>query len=121
MNLSAEAGQNMRWQMVSSACSWSTVDGLAGRRLAASFSGWLARSLAHRGIGDRERVAESADAASLHDRMNLVAQASAAQGCVGGVEMFEGTDERASQRRCLGLGNEVTSDAGAGFAARSRC
>ena len=120
MNLSAEAGKNMRWQTVSSSCSWSTVAGLAGRRLAAPFRGWLARSLAQRGIGDRKWVAESADAASLRDGVNLVGQASAAQGCVGDVEMFEGSDERASQGRCLELGHGVTNDAGAGFAARSR-
>ncbi len=59
--------------------------------------------------------------ACLRDWVSLVAQGSAAQGCVGGVEMFEGCDERASQRRCLELGHEVTSDAGAGLAARLRC
>ena len=106
---------------MSSSCSWSTVAGLAGRRLAAPFRGWLARSLAQRGIGDRKWVAESADAASLRDGVNLVAQASAAQGCVGGVEIFEGSDERASQGRCFELGHEGMSDAEAGFAARQRC
>ena len=65
-------------------------------------------------------VAESGDAACLRDWVNVVEQGSAAQGLVGDVEMFEGIDERASQRRCLELGREVTSDAGAGLAARPK-
>ena len=120
MNASAKVGKRMRWQTMSSSCSWSTVDGLAGRRLAASFSVGLARSFDQRGSADRKRVADRTVAASLHDSVSMVAQESAAQGGVGDGEMFEGTDERASQRRCLELGDEVTSDAGAGLAARSR-
>ncbi len=65
-------------------------------------------------------VAESGDAACLRDWVNVVEQGSAAQGLVGDVAIFEGTDERASQRRYLGLGHEVTGDAGAGLAARPK-
>ena len=78
---------------------------------------WLSRSFAQRGISDRKWVAESGDAACLRDWVSVVEQGSAVQGLVGDVEIFEGTDEWASQRRCLGLGHEVTSDAGTGFAA----
>ncbi len=81
---------------------------------------WLARSFAQRGISDRMWVAESDDAACLRDWVSVVEQGSAAQGLVGDVGIFEGTDERASQRRCQEPGHEVTSDAGAGLAARSR-
>ena len=118
--LSATVGNSVRWQTVSSACSWSTVDGLAGRRLAASFSVGLARSFVQRGSADRKRVAVRTVAASLHDSVIVIAHESAAQGGVGDGEMFVGTDERASQGRCLELGHGVTNDAGAGFAARSR-
>ncbi len=65
-------------------------------------------------------VAESGDAACLRDWVNVVEQGAAAQGLVGDVEILEGTVERASQRRCLELGHEVTSDAGAGLAARPK-
>ena len=120
MNLSAKVRKDMMWQTMASPCSWSPSVGPAGRRLATSFRGWLARSLAQRGISDRMRLADSSDAASLRDGVNLVVQASAAQGCVGGGERFEGPNERASPRRCLRLGDEVRSDAGASLAARSR-
>ena len=105
---------------MSSSCSWSTVAGPAGRRLAASFNVGLARSCDLWASADRKLSADRTVAASLHDRVSVGAQESAAQGGVGGGEKFEGTDERASQKRCLELGDEVTSDAGAGQAARSR-
>ena len=109
------------WQTVSSSSPWSAAAGPAGRRLVASFSMGLARSFVQRGSADRERAADRTVAASLHDRVIVVAPESAAPGGVGGGEMFEGTDERASQRRrCLELGAEVPSDAGAGLAARSQ-
>ena len=110
----------MRWQTISASRSWSAAAGPAGRRLAASFSVGLARSFDQRGSADRKRVADRTVAASLHDSVSVVAQESAAQGGVGGGEIFDGTHERASHRRCLELGDEVTSDAGAGLAARSR-
>ena len=120
MNASAKVGKRMRWQTMSSSCSWSTVDGLAGRRLAASCSVGLARSFDPWGSTGRRLSADRTVAASLHDSVSVVAQESAAQGGVGDGEMFVGTDERASQGRCLELGHGVTNDAGAGFAARSR-
>jgi hypothetical protein len=120
MILSVKLGKGLMWQTLSPSCSWSTVAGPAGRRHSASFIEWLARSFAQRGISDRKWVADSSDAACLRDWVSVVEQGSAAHGLVGDVEMFEGTDERASQRRCLELGHEVTSDAGAGLAARPR-
>ncbi len=120
MNLSAEVGKSMRWQTVSASSSRSAAAGPAGRRLAASFSVGLARSFIQRGSTDRKWVAVRTVAASLHDSVSMVAQESAAHGGVGDGEIFEGTDERASQGRCLELGHEVTNDAGAGLAASSR-
>ena len=99
---------------------WSSAAGPAGRRLAASFSVGLARSFDQRGSADRKRVADRTVAASLHDRVSVVAQESAAPGGVDGGEWFDGTDERASQGRCLKVGGGVTHDAGAGLASRSR-
>jgi hypothetical protein len=113
-------GKNLRWQTVSSSCLWSANVGPTGRRLGASFSVGLARSFVQRGSTDRERVADRTVAASGDNSVIGVAPASAAQGGVGGGEKFEGTDERASQRRCLVLGSDGTGDAGAGLAARSR-
>ncbi len=110
----------MGWQKVLSSRSWSANVGPAGRRRAALFSGGLARSLNQWASADRKWVAEGSSAAGLRDRVSVVAQPSAAQGGVGGGEMFKGTDERASQRRCLVLGHEGTGDAGVGLAARSR-
>ncbi len=117
---SAKAGNNMRWQTVSASSPWSAAAGPAGRRLAASFSVGLARSYDLWASADRMLSADRPVAASLHDRVSLVAHESAAQGGVGGGEMFEGTDERASQGRCIELGHEGAGDAGAGLAARSR-
>ena len=117
---SAKVGKSMRGQTISSSSPWSAEAGPAGRRLAASFSVGLARSFDQRGSADRMRVADRTVAASLHDSVSVVAQESAAQGGVGGGEMFEGTDERASQGRHLALGDEVTNDAGVGLASRPR-
>ncbi len=119
MTLSPRVGKSLMWQTISASSSKSAAAGLAGRRLAAPFSVGLARSFVQRGSADRERAADRTVAASLHDSVNVVARESAAPGGVGGGEMFEGTDERASQGRCLELGDEVTSDAGAGLAASS--
>ena len=121
MTLSVKIGKGVRWQTVSSSCSWSTVAGPAGRRLAASFSVGLARSFVQRGSADRKMSADRTVAASLHDSVSMVAHESAAQGGVDGGEMFEGTDERASQRRWLVLGNAGAGDAGGGLAARLKC
>ncbi len=120
MTLSAKVGNIMRWQTISASSSKSAAAGPAGRRLAAPFSMGLARSFVQRGSADRKGAADRTVAASLHDSVSVVARESAAPGGVGGGDMFEGTDERASQRRCLELGDEVTSNAGAGLAARSR-
>ena len=81
---------------------------------------WLSRSFAQRGISDRKWVAESGDAACLRDWVSVVEPGSAAQGLVGDVEAFAGTDERAIQRRCRALSDEVTNDVGAGLVARLR-
>jgi hypothetical protein len=110
----------MGWQTVSSSCAWSANVGPAGRRRVALFSGGLARSLNQWGSTDRKWVADGSSAASRNNRVSWVALASAAWGSVGDGEIFEGADERASQRRCLVLGNEGTGDAGVGLAARSR-
>ena len=59
-------------------------------------------------------------AASRNSRLIRVALGPAALGGVGVGEVFEGTNERASQRRCLILVNEATDDAGAGLAPRVR-
>ena len=59
-------------------------------------------------------------AASGDSRLMWVALGAAALGGVGVGEVFEGTNERASQRRCLMLVNEATDDAGGGLASRLR-
>ena len=59
-------------------------------------------------------------AASGDSRLTWVALGPAALGGVGVGEAFEGTDERASQRRCLMLVNKATDDAGGGLASRVR-
>jgi hypothetical protein len=90
-------GEPSGWQTVSSSSFWSAMIGPAGRRLEALFSGGLARSFAPGASAGLEGVAASAGAASLRDRVSVVAQTSAAWGGVGHGEMVEGTDERASQ------------------------
>jgi len=59
-------------------------------------------------------------AASRDSRLTRVALGPAALGGVGVGETFEGTNERASQRRCLMLVNGATDDAGGGLASRLR-
>ena len=117
---SVKVGKNMRWQTYSASRFWSAAAGPAGRRLAASFSVGLARSSDQGGSTDRRVSADRTVAAFLHDSVSVAAHESAAPGGVVGGEWFEGTDERASQRRCLKVGDEVPSDAGASLAARSR-
>ena len=113
-------GKTLMWQTASSSRPWSAAAGPAGRRLATSFSVGLARSSDQGGNADRRVSAGRTIAASLHDSVSVVAQESAAHGGVGGGELSEGTDERASQSRCLKLGDGGTSDAGTGLAPRSR-
>jgi hypothetical protein len=91
------SGKHSGWQVVSSSCSWSATLGPAGRRLEALFTGGLARSFAPGASAGFERAAGRAGAASLRDRVSVVAQTSAAWGGVGHGEMIEGTGERASQ------------------------
>ncbi len=62
--LSAMAGKSVRWQAISASRSWSPAAGPAGRRLAASFDGGLARSFAQRRSADRKLVADRPIAAS---------------------------------------------------------
>ena len=59
-------------------------------------------------------------AASRDGRLNRVALGPAALGGVGVGEVFEGTNERASQRRSLMLVNAATDDAGDDLASRVR-
>jgi hypothetical protein len=59
-------------------------------------------------------------AASRDSSLTWVAPGPAALGGVGVGQAFEGTDERASQRRCLMLVKETTDDAGDGLAPRVR-
>ena len=108
------------WQMASPPMSWSAAAGPAGRRHAAPFSVGLARSFAQWGSAHRALAAHRAVAASLLDWVCVVAQELAAPGGVGDGEVFHGTDERASQDKCLKVVHEGTSDAGVGLASRSR-
>ncbi len=109
------------WQMVSSLCFWSAKVGPAGRRREASFGVGLARSLAQWGSARFTTAAGGFGAACLRDSVSRAGQGSAAWGGVDGGEMFEGADERASQGRCVVLGDECAGDAGGGLAARLRC
>ena len=59
-------------------------------------------------------------AASGDSRLMWVALGAAALGGVGVGEVFEGTNERASQRRCLKVVKASTDDAGGGLAPRVR-
>ena len=63
-----------------------------------------------------KRVPGGTVAASRYSRLSWAALGPAALGGVGVDEAFEGTNERASQRRCLMLVNESTDDAGVGLA-----
>ena len=84
-------------QMASPPASWSAAAGPAGRRLAASFSVGLARSFSQRCSAGRGLVAPRAVAASRNNCVIGLPWGPAAQGSVGDDEIFEGTDERASQ------------------------
>ena len=108
------------WQMASPPVSWSAAAGPAGRRRVAPFSVGLARSFAQRGSAPRAWADHRTVAASLLDWVSVVAQELAAPGGVGDGEVFHGTDERASQDRCLKVVHEGTSDAEAGLASRPR-
>src|SRR5881628_1084869 len=103
------------WQMASSQASWSAAAGPAGRRRAAPFTVGLARSCVQRASAHRALAAHRTVAASLRDWVRVVARELAAPGGVGDGGGFQGTDERASQRRCLKLGDEVSRDAGDGL------
>ena len=108
------------WQTASSPASWSPAAGPAGRRRAAPFTVGLARSFAQRASAHRALAGHRTVAAFLLDWVSVVAQELAAPGGVGDGKVFQGTDERANQRRCLKAGEEGTSDAGVGLASRSR-
>ena len=108
------------WQVASPPASWSAAADPAGRRLAASFSVGLARSFNRWASAGRMQLADRTAAASRQNSVILVALESAALGGVEGGEIFEGTDERASQIKCLKVGDEGRSDAGVGLASRPR-
>ncbi len=108
------------WQVASPPASWSAAAGPAGRRRVAPFSVGLARSFAPRASAHRALAARRTVAASLLDWVSVVARELAAPGGVGDGGGFQGTDERASQGRCLKVGEEGTSDAGVGLASRPR-
>ena len=108
------------WQVASPPASWSAAAGPAGRRRAAPFSWWLARSFAQWGSAHRGWVAQRTVAASLLDWVSMVAEELAAPGGVGDGGVLQGTDERASQIKCLKVGDEGRSDAGVGLASRPR-
>ena len=67
-----------------------------------------------------KRSGDRTVAASRDSRLSWVALGPAALGGVGVGEAFAGTNERASQRRCLMLVTKSTDDAGDGLAARPR-
>jgi|SRR5713101_4623037 len=81
--------------------------------------GWPALSV-NGGSAHLKRKGGRTVAASGDSRLTWVALGPAALGGVGVGEAFEGTDERASQRRCLMLVNKATDDAGGGLASRVR-
>jgi len=108
------------WQTASSPGSWSAAAGPAGRRRVAPFSVGLTRSFAQWGSAPRALAVDRTVAASLLDCVCVVAQELAAPGGVGDGKVFQGTDERASQGRCLKLVGKCTSDAGVGLASRPR-
>src|SRR2546428_8744658 len=81
-----------------------------------STGGWPALSL-NGGSALLKRIGGGTVAASRDKDLTWAALGPAALGGVGVDEAFEGTIERASQRRCLMLVNESTDDAGIGLAA----
>ena len=99
----------MRWQTVSASKLWSAVAGPAGRRLEASFSGGLARTLAQGGQCLSDLAGGRTGAACLREGEIWVGEVTAAWGSAGDVEKFEGTDERASQGKCRVQKNEGTA------------
>ena len=107
-------------QMASPPASWSAAAGPARRRFAAPFSVGLARSFRRWGSAHRALAAHRTVAASLLDWVSVVAQELAAPGGVGDGEVFHGTDERASQGRCLKVRDYGTKHAGVGLAWRPR-
>ena len=108
------------WQVASPSTSWSSAAGPAGRRRAAPFSLGLARSCAQWGSAHRALAAHRTVAADLLDWVSVVAYELAAPGGVGDGEVFHGTDERASQGRCLKVRDYGTKHAGVGLAWRPR-
>ena len=108
------------WQTGSSSYLWSAIVGPAGRRREASFSGGLARSLAQGGQCLSELVGDGTGAACLREGVMWVGEVTAAWGGAGDCEKVEGTDERASQSKCLMRGSEVSGEAGDGLASRLR-
>jgi hypothetical protein len=108
------------WQTASSPAAWSPAAGPAGRRRAAPFTVGLARSFAQRASARRALAADRTVAASLLDWVGVVAQGTAAPGGVGDGRGIQGTDERASEGRCLKVVDAVSSDAGVGLASRPR-
>src|SRR6266496_1075317 len=81
--------------------------------------GWPALSI-NGGSGHLKRNGCRTVAASGDSRLMWVALGPAALGGVGVGEVFEGTNERASQRRCLKVVKASTDDAGGGLAPRVR-
>jgi len=110
----------MRWQTVSASKLWSAVAGPAGRRLEASFSGGLARTLAQGGQCLSDLAGGRTGAACLREGEIWVGEVTAAWGGAGDGEKLEGTDERASQGRCLIPGSASAGDVGDGLATRLR-
>src|SRR3990172_8294465 len=107
----------MRWQTVSASKLWSAVAGPAGRRLEASFSGGLARTLAQGGQCLSDLAGGRTGAACLREGEIWVGEVTAAWGSAGEVEKSEGTGERGEDlkssvrrvsREKSSLGDEVT-------------
>ena len=113
-------GKGLMWQTGSSSYLWSAIVGPAGRRREASFSGGLARSLAQGGQCLSDLAGGRTGAACLREGEICVGVVTAAWGSAGDGEKLEGTDERASQGRCLIPGSESAGDAGDGLASRLR-
>src|SRR2546426_5904270 len=81
-----------------------------------SAGGWPALSL-NGGSALLKRIGGGTVAASRYRELNWVELGPAALSGVGVDEGFEGTDERASQRRCQTLVKESIHDAGVGLGA----
>ena len=110
----------VRWQMSSSSRSAAAkVDLRGGVWRRCSTGGWPALSFSG-GSALLRRIGGGTVAASRYRNLIWATQGPAALGGVGVDEGFEGTDERASQRRSLTLVKECTHDAGVGLAAGLR-